>query len=179
VPAGSKRLVLREPKADDESQWCALRLQSAELLLPWEPAPSPGEDPCGPGAFARFLHGARSDRHLKCLAFLREDGALVGQFALNEIVRGAFASGYLGYWVGRPFLRRGLAVEALGLLIDHAFDELGLHRVEANVAPTNRASLGVVRRAGFRREGFSPRYLRIAGQWTDHERWALTVEDRG
>lgn len=174
----SDRLVLREPTQADEDAWCALRRESAGHLLPWEPAPTPGEDPCGPTAFESLLEGAASPRHLKTLVFERTSGVLIGQVCLNEIVLGAFRSGCLGYWIGSPFLKRGHATEAVGALIDHAFDELGLHRVEANVQPTNGASLGVVRRLGFRREGFSPRYLRIAGQWADHERWALTSEDR-
>lgn len=172
------RLLLRPPRTGDQEAWATLRRESATHLLPWEPAPASGDDPCGARAFERFLEGSQAERHLKTLVFRREDEALVGQVCLNEIVHGAFRSAYLGYWVGAPFLRRGFAVEAVGLMIDHAFDELGLHRVEANVQPTNSASLALVRRLGFRREGFSPRYLEIAGAWADHERWALTVEDQ-
>jgi len=67
--------------------------------------------------------------------------------------------------------------EALALVLREAFGPLRLHRVEANIQPGNRASIGLVRRAGFRREGLSRRYLKIGGRWRDHERWALTVED--
>ena len=147
-------------------------------LLPWEPAPAPGDDPCGALAFGRFLDRARSERQIKALAFSHANGELVGQISLNESVLGPFCSGYLGWWIGAPFLGRGLVVEGIGAFIDHAFGECGLHRVEANVQPTNTASMQVVRRLGFRREGFSPRYLKIAGRWADHERWALTTEDR-
>lgn len=66
--------------------------------------------------------------------------------------------------------------EGLRLVLRHAFGPLGLHRLEANIQPKNRSSIRLVRRAGFRREGFSPRYLRVLGRWRDHERWAITVE---
>jgi ribosomal-protein-alanine N-acetyltransferase len=96
---------------------------------------------------------------------------------LNEIVRGPAQSAYLGYWIGAPYAKQGYLTEALPLALSHAFHALGLHRVEANIMPTNRPSLALVKRAGFRREGYSPRYLKIAGRWRDHERWALLAED--
>jgi Acetyltransferase (GNAT) domain len=64
------------------------------------------------------------------------------------------------------------------IVVRHAFGALGLHRLEANIQPANRRSIRLVRRAGFRREGFSRRYLKIFGRWRDHERWAITAEDR-
>jgi [ribosomal protein S5]-alanine N-acetyltransferase len=70
-----------------------------------------------------------------------------------------------------------LMTEALSLAIGQAFGDLGLHRLEANIQPGNAASLALARRLGFRREGFSPRYLCIAGRWRDHERWALLSDE--
>lgn len=105
------------------------------------------------------------------------EGRIVGVVNLNEIVAGAFHSAYLGYWGMARFAGQGLVAEAVGLACAHAFRDLGLHRVEANVQPGNARSLALVRRLGFRREGFSPRYLRVAGQWRDHERWALLADD--
>ncbi len=95
----------------------------------------------------------------------------------NEIVRGLFQSAYMGYWIGEPFARQGYMGEALRAALDYAFGALGLHRVEANIQPGNEASIALVKRAGFRLEGHSPRYLKIGGGWRDHERWALTVEE--
>jgi ribosomal-protein-alanine N-acetyltransferase len=97
---------------------------------------------------------------------------LVGIVNVSEIVRGAFRSGYLAYYVFRPYERRGLMTEGVRLVVRDAFRRLGLHRLEANVQPGNRASIRLVRRLGFRREGYSPRYLKIQGRWRDHERWA-------
>ena len=105
------------------------------------------------------------------------DGAIVGGINFSEIVRGNFQSVYLGYQIGEPFARQGYMTEALALALSIAFGRLRLHRVEANIQPTNAPSLALVRRAGFRREGLSRRYLKIGGRWRDHERWALLAED--
>lgn len=95
---------------------------------------------------------------------------------LSQIVRGNFRSAYLGYYAGGPYAGRGYMTEAIGLLLRHAFGPLKLHRVEANIQPGNLASVALVRRAGFVKEGYSPRYLKICGRWRDHERWAITAE---
>jgi ribosomal-protein-alanine N-acetyltransferase len=95
---------------------------------------------------------------------------------LNEIVRGAFRSAYLGYYSFTPHAGHGYMAEGLRLVLRHAFRGLGLHRLEANIQPGNRASRALVRGLGFRREGFSPRYLKIGGRWRDHERWAIVRE---
>jgi ribosomal-protein-alanine N-acetyltransferase len=96
---------------------------------------------------------------------------------VSEIVRGAFQSAYLGYYAFVPHAGRGHMTEGLALALRWAFGTLHLHRVEANIQPDNEASRALVRRLGFRREGFSPRYLKIGGRWRDHERWALVAED--
>jgi ribosomal-protein-alanine N-acetyltransferase len=127
--------------------------------------------------FAGWLRASRGGCHEKLLVCRIEDGALLGAININEIVRGPSQSAFLGYWIGAPYARQGYMTEALQLALRHAFRVLGLHRVEANILPANRASITLVRRAGFRREGRSPRYLKIAGRWADHERWALLVED--
>jgi len=127
--------------------------------------------------FAGWLRTSRGGRHEKLLVCRIEDGALLGASNINEIVRVPSQSAFLGYWIGAPYARQGYMTEALQLALHYAFRTLGLHRVEANIMPVNRASIMLVRRAGFRREGYSPRYLKIAGRWADHERWALLVED--
>jgi ribosomal-protein-alanine N-acetyltransferase len=105
------------------------------------------------------------------------DGAIAGSINLSEIVRGRFQNAYLGYQIGAPFARQGYMTEALQLALRVAFGRLRLHRVEANIQPRNMASIALVRRAGFRREGLSRRYLKMGGRWRDHERWALLVEE--
>ena len=101
----------------------------------------------------------------------------MGAVELSQIVGGKFRSAYLGYHIGAPFARQGYMREALVMVLALAFGGLRLHRVEANIQPRNVASQRLVRRLGFRREGYSPRYLKIGGRRRDHERWALLVEN--
>jgi ribosomal-protein-alanine N-acetyltransferase len=102
---------------------------------------------------------------------------LAGVINLNEIARGQLTSAYLGYYAFAPHANHGYMSAALARVIAHAFDELELHRLEANIQPGNAPSIALVKRAGFRLEGFSPRYLKVAGRYRDHERWAITRED--
>jgi [ribosomal protein S5]-alanine N-acetyltransferase len=118
---------------------------------------------------------AGPSRH-RLLVRRRADDAIVGVVNVNEIVRGSFQSAYLGYYAFRPHAGQGYMTEGLALVLRHAFGELGLHRLEANIQPGNRHSRELVRRLGFRKEGFSPRYLKIGGRWRDHERWAIVRE---
>lgn len=172
--AVGQRIFLRKPTAHDRKEYVALRRRSASLLARWEPRPPRSRVA---RQFTVWLASGRDERHEKLLICRIEDGCILGAINLNEIVRGPAQSAYLGYWIGAPYAKQGYMTEALQLALSHAFRDLGLHRVEANIMPANRASLALVRRAGFRREGYSPRYLKIAGRWTDHERWALLVED--
>lgn len=172
-----KNVYLRHPCLEDEEEFVGLRRCSTSLHRPWEPDPPPGVDPFSHDVFVRFIgqsNSARSQKHLVCRIV---DDRICGYIGLNEIVMAAFCSAYAGYWTGLPFVRKGYAREALQLCIVRAFSQLDLHRVEANIIPTNVASLAVAKGAGMRKEGYSPRYLRIAGRWQDHERWAITRED--
>ncbi len=119
--------------------------------------------------FGRCLTGP----NVGLVARERVSGCIVGVVNISEIVVGAFQSAYLGYYGMSSFSRKGLMTEALRAAVDYAFDDLGLHRLEANIQPENEASIALVRRLGFQKEGFSPSYLRVNGKWRDHERWAL------
>jgi ribosomal-protein-alanine N-acetyltransferase len=122
--------------------------------------------------FARGLTGP----HIGLIAREVASNRIIGVINLNEIVAGAFYSAYLGYYGMAEFSRKGLMTEALRAVTTFAFEDLGLHRLEANIQPDNIASIALVRRLGFRQEGYSPGYLRIGGAWKDHERWALLAD---
>ena len=104
-------------------------------------------------------------------------GRLAGSIMVGGITRGAFDSGYVGYWVDEQVAGRGVVPTALGLVLDHCFGPVGLHRVEANVRPENAASRRVVSKLGFRQEGLHRRYLFIDEDWRDHLTYALLAED--
>lgn len=173
------RVYLRAPAAKDAPAFLAAAGASRKLHAKWVAAPSSSEQY---RAFVeRFGRFARRDpdkvSHLGLLVCRCEDDALVGVFNFGEIVRGQFQSAYLGYYAFAPHAGEGYMSEGLELVLHVAFDALKLHRVEANVQPTNRRSLALARRAGFAREGYSRRYVRVAGQWRDHVRLALLAED--
>lgn len=133
--------------------------------------------PSTPKTFAAYM--ARiGDDSFRCFYLCRkEDGALLGVINISQIVYRLFQSAYLGYYVFEPYARQGYLTAGLSLAMAKAFGELRLHRLESNLQPGNAPSRKLVKRLGFRKEGYSLRYLKIAGKWTDHERWAITVED--
>jgi ribosomal-protein-alanine N-acetyltransferase len=127
-------------------------------------------------AFGDYLQAKRNPAHVSYFV-IAESQQLVGVININEIVRGLFQSAYLGYYAFAPHQGRGYMSLGLADVLRRAFREHRLHRLEVSIQPANAASIALVTRAGFRREGFSPRYLKIGGRWRDHERWAMTVED--
>jgi [ribosomal protein S5]-alanine N-acetyltransferase len=169
--ASSERVYIRAPIRTDVAEFTALMRASREFHSPWATAPTDDE------RFAAYLADARRPDFAAMLLCRAEDDAIVGFFNLSQIVRRRLQSAYLGYAAGQPFAGRGYMRDGLELVLRHSFTTLELHRIEANIQPGNTNSLALARGAGFRREGFSPRYLKIGGQWRDHERWAILVED--
>ena len=152
VPAGP-RVLLRAPCAADAEEFVRVVVESRAFHHPWAaPADTPER-------FAAYLGRTSATDFAAYLVRSREDGVIVGAFNVR----------YAG---------RGLMSDALSLVLDDAFGRLELHRLEANIQPGNTASKRLVLRAGFRLEGFSPRYLMVDGAWRDHERWAICAEDR-
>ncbi len=163
-------LSLRRMQLDDEAPFLEAVARSVALHQPWVSPPATS------AAFQDRLSKYDGRWNVSYLA-LAPSGDLVACINVTEIVRGSFQSAYLGYYVFAPFDGKGLMKQAMKLVISEAFGPLGLHRLEANIQPANERSLGLVRSLGFRREGFSPRYLKVGDAWCDHERYALTAEE--
>ena len=165
------RVLLRPPAEADRDEFIERLLASGQLHDPWlEPGdPAPW--------FERLLTRNRSETDRSLLVCDAGDGSIVGVMNLSQIVMGPFRSAFLGYYAFEPFAGQGYMRAAMPLLLRYAFEDLGLHRVQANVQPANEASIALVRGAGFRREGFSPRYLFIRGAWRDHEQWVKLADD--
>jgi [ribosomal protein S5]-alanine N-acetyltransferase len=167
--AAKPRVIVRAPTPADRAAYLDAMRSSRRLHSPWVPAASDQ-------SFDRLLRCVEDDRYEPGLVCRIEDGAIVGFINMNEIVRGLFQSAYLGYAAVAAHAGQGYMREGLEVVMARAFTELGLHRLEANIQPANHASIALVRGAGFVREGFSERYLKIGGRWRDHERWAIRVE---
>jgi ribosomal-protein-alanine N-acetyltransferase len=169
--AGEGRVRLEKPSASWQESFLAAVRRSRKLHHPWVSPPST------PAAYRAYLRRFRTEANVGHFLCLRGSHDLVGVVNISEIVRGIFRSGYLGYYVFAPHQRQGLMAEGLSLVLDDAFRRRGLHRLEANMQPGNEASIRLVARLGFRREGFSPRYLKIGARWRDHERWAILADE--
>jgi [ribosomal protein S5]-alanine N-acetyltransferase len=166
------RVTIRSPKTSDRDHFLAAVRRSRTLHGRWitPKARTPGE-------YAAYLKRFSSDRRYGFLVIHRDSGDIVGVININDIIRGAFQSASLGYYAFVPYAGQGLMREGMSLVLKYAFGKLKLHRVEANVQPGNRASIALVRKCGFVREGFSRRMLKVQGRWCDHQRWALLAED--
>jgi ribosomal-protein-alanine N-acetyltransferase len=162
---------LEMPAPRHEHDFLLAVVRSRRLHGSWVTAPSSSAEY---RLYIKERQGPRNYKYFVC----DELGQLCGVMNLSEIVRGSFQSAYLGYYALAPHAGKGFMSAGLSLVLDRAFGELGLHRVEANIQPKNQRSIELVKRAGFRLEGLSPRYLKIAGRWRDHERWAITAEER-
>lgn len=173
------RVALRAPKPGDVRALGELMRLNVEHLRPWSPAAPPGHNPHSLVSLAKtIVNQRRAWRDDRAYTFLVEhDGALVGRVSLTEVSRGPFQNVFLGYWIDRERQGLGLTTEAVGLAVDFALGPLELHRVQAGVMPHNAASRRVLGKLGFREEGVSRRYLRIAGAWQDHVIYAKTKED--
>lgn len=133
--------------------------------------------PSTAAAYAAYVTRLDNVRVAGFLVIESRSGDIAGVVNINEIVRGYFQSAYLGYYAFTPLAGKGLMRAGLSRVVDRAFADLKLHRLEANVQPDNERSIALVRVLGFRLEGVSPKYLKISGRWRDHQRWAILSDE--
>jgi [ribosomal protein S5]-alanine N-acetyltransferase len=173
------RVVLRLPHASDFREWAELRSASRAFLEPWEPRWAPDElsRAAWRQRLSRYVEDHASGTALPFFIFENATGALIGGITLGNIRYGVAQTGQIGYWIGERYAGKGLMLEALALLIAHAFEVLRLHRIEAACIPDNLRSLRLLEKAGFQREGLLRSYLRINGIWQDHYLYALVAGD--
>jgi ribosomal-protein-alanine N-acetyltransferase len=173
-------VFLRAPQTGDYAEWAALREASRAFLTPWEPT-WPADD-LSRSAFRRrlrrYAEDLRTDSSYAFFLFRKSDGVLLGGLTLANIRRGVAQAGSLGYWIGEPYARRGLMSAAVRALVPFSFTALRLHRLEAACIPSNAASIRLLEKCGFVREGYAREYLCINGLWQDHVLFARLSTDR-
>ena len=170
---------LRPLHVGDYAAWARLRAANRDHLQPFEPVWPPDE--LLKNAFRRRLrHYAREQREDTGYAygvFKIGDDELLGGISLSNVRRGVTQAAQLGYWLGLEMTGRGYMTDAVAALATYAFFGLRLNRVEAATLPTNAASIAVLERNGFLREGYARRYLKINGEWRDHILFALLADE--
>jgi [ribosomal protein S5]-alanine N-acetyltransferase len=165
-----ERVTLRIPQMNDFEEWAALREASRDFLVPWEPT-WPADD-LSRASFRRrlkrYAEDQRNDLAYPYFIFRNADQKLVGGLTMTNIRRGVAQAGSLGYWMGAAFARQGYMTAAVQVLVPFAFSTLKLHRLEAACIPENAASVRLLEKTGFVREGYAREYLCINGIWQDH-----------
>jgi ribosomal-protein-alanine N-acetyltransferase len=172
-------VVLRAPQMSDYAEWAALREASRDFLTPWEPT-WPIDDLTRASfrrRVKRYFEDQRGDLAYPFFIFRKLDNILVGGLTLANIRRGCAQAGSLGYWMGVSHARQGHMTAAVSAIIPFAIGTLRLHRIEAACIPANTASIRLLEKTGFRREGFARQYLCIDGVWQDHLLYARLRDD--
>jgi ribosomal-protein-alanine N-acetyltransferase len=172
-------VTLRLPQTAEFEEWAALRTASRDFLTPWEPS-WPADD-LTRAAFRRrlkrYAEDWRTDQSYAFFIFRKQDNLLLGGLTLANVRRGVAQAGSIGYWLGMRFARNGYMTAAVKGVLPFCFETLRLHRVEAACIPTNTASIRLLERCGFLREGYARQYLCINGVWQDHLLFARLRDD--
>lgn len=166
-----KHIFLRYPKDSDCEEFIALNKASEKFHRNLASPPKDRQ------VFEEYVTRNETEDNECFLICQKSDEKIVGSINLTQIFRARFQNAYLGYYLGKEYTGKGYMKEAIALILQYAFKDLKLHRIEANVQPNNIASIAVLERNGFSKEGFSPKYLKIGGRWRDHERWAIIREN--
>lgn len=172
----TERLLLRPPAKSDWQEWAALREQSREYLIPWEPYWGPNH--LSERSYRqRFIAKAKGEVSQSFFLFQRDGGQLLGGVTISNIRYGVAQMASFGYWLGQPHIGQGYMTEGLNRLVTYLFDDMYLHRIEAACIPNNMGSRRLLEKLGFREEGHVKQYLKINGKWCDHVLYGLLRED--
>ena len=174
MSAATTRLV----SLDDVPALTALAIANRDHLAPWQPTPAPdAATEQGQASGVTSALEAWAAGQMLPHVIVDGAGAVVGRVTLNSIIRGAFQSASVGYWVDVRRTGEGLATAAVASVVRTAFDELGLHRLQGETLAHNTASRRVLERNGFVEYGVAPDYLRIDGRWQEHVLYQLVHAD--
>ncbi|HQU69486.1 MAG TPA: GNAT family protein [Albidovulum sp.] len=180
VRVETERMTLRLPQHSDFRAWAALRSDSREFLMPWEPVWS--ADHLSRKSFTNRVYWAgraySAGTAMPLFLIRRTDDMLLGAVTVDNIRRGPAQAATVGYWIGAPFARSGYMSEALRAVIHHCFTTLDLSRLESACLPENAASRGVLEKCGYKYEGVAQSYLQINGRWRNHVLYANLRGDR-
>ena len=172
-------VYLRTPQMADFADWATVREESASFLKPWEP--SWPLDDLTRTAFRcrlkRYHREIREDQAYPFFLFRSGDDALMGGITLSHVRRGVAQTCSVGYWIGAAHARRGYMTRALQTLLPFVFETLRLNRLEAACLAHNAASIALLEKVGFQREGYARQYLCINGVWQDHLLYAMLSND--
>jgi RimJ/RimL family protein N-acetyltransferase len=163
-------IFIREPQQQDEVAFLSAMQKSQTLHHPWVKTPLTSQE------FQNYILRYNQPTH-KSYLVCNEQNHIVGVFNISEIVRGLFQNAYLGFYAVNDYAGKGYMNAGFKLVLNAVFRDLDLHRIEANIQPDNFRSINLVSSNGFRKEGYSSNYLKVNGEWCDHERWAITIED--
>ena len=161
------RILIRPPTLADQREFLKAARASERLHKPWITAPT------SPSQFRAYIERMAQPGNAGFLICSQDKQQIIGVVNLTNTILGAFRSAYLAYYIFAGHEGQGNMREGLSAVVRHAFKNMKLHRLEANIQPDNLRSIRLVQACGFSQEGFSPRYLKIDGRWRDHERWAI------
>lgn len=176
-----RRITMRPLAAGDFRAWSEVRTHNEEWLTAWEPRRNPSLPDPTVERSAFSARCAQRDRD-RTVGIAYQFGLFIGdqiagEVNLNNVIRGAMQSGTIGYWIDQRHAGHGYVAEGVLALIRYAFETLGLHRVEICIVPRNTKSRRVMEKLAIRDEGTAQRYLEINGEWEDHIRFGMTVEE--
>ena len=179
-----RRVLLRPLAVSDFEAWREVRTRSRDWLVKWEPRPFAGQPDATEDrrVFAARCGARERERQLGSgygFGIFVGPGQtrFAGEINLSSVQRGPYQNAYVGYWIDEAVAGNSYVPEAFAVLCRFAFEELGLHRLQASIIPRNQPSHRVVEKLGLRAEGTAVRYLEINGVWEDHVRYAITSEE--